>query len=177
VDFDGALHSDLYDGFRLDFGGNELVAGTNYDFARQYNRSRADSSQFASGNEIRHSVSRVCSRRLRHIRLKSSGDYAGDCRLRVVRDSGVDWRAGDSYIFRVRRSKLEHAFGRRNQRTHADRMVVVFDFLGDEHFYYLSRNGFIAARRKLGCAVCAGDDRRAARVDFVPSGRRWVFIE
>ena len=80
--------------------------------ARKYYRACADSFEFASRNEIRHSVSGFCTRRLWHIRLESSGIDACDCRVRLVRDSGVDRRAGDSYFFLVGDSELANAFWR-----------------------------------------------------------------
>jgi hypothetical protein len=54
-------------------------------------------------------------------------------------------------------------------------MALISDFLGDKYICYLSRNGFIAARRKLGGAVCFNYDRGFAGLDFVSGGRRRVF--
>ena len=153
------------------------MASSYNNFARQYNCSRADSTEFASGHEIRHSVSGFCAGKLRHNRLESSGTDARDCRLRLVWNSSVDWRTGDSHLFRFDNSELANAAWRRNRRTHADRMDFVSNFLGDEYFYYLSRNGFAASRRKLGCAVCFNYDSGFACVDFVSSGRRRIFIK
>ena len=67
-------------------------AGADHDPARQHDRARPDPAQLASGHEVRHSVSGVRARRVRHARLEPSGADARARRVRLVRHSGVDRR-------------------------------------------------------------------------------------
>ena len=92
VDQHGALHPDLHARLGTDGQRHELVAGTHHDSARQHDRPRADPPQLSSGHEIRHPVSRVRSRGVRHGRIESPGVDARARRVRLVWHPGVDRR-------------------------------------------------------------------------------------
>ena len=173
LDFDGALHTDVYDGVGADLGWDELVAGVVYDLARQHDRARSDIAQFTSGYEVRHPVPRVCTGGVWNGWVESSGLDEGDRRMRLVRHTGVDRRAGFADVFCSIYSGLGDLAWRAGQRSHADGVAFVRNFLGHEYRHYLQGNGPVADRRELGGSVCVDNDRITARVDIVSSGRSW----
>ena len=63
-------------------------------------RAGADDPQRPCRHEVRHVVSGAVPRQLRRARREHSGDPAGDRRLRLVRHSDVDWRAGVEHAAR-----------------------------------------------------------------------------
>src|ERR1700730_10791427 len=69
LDQHGALHTDLLHGVGADDGGDELVAGALHDPPREHDRARPHPPELPSGNALRHSISRVRSRRLRNARV------------------------------------------------------------------------------------------------------------
>ena len=75
------------------------------------------------------------------------------------------WIGGEAlqHVLRRRRPRLADAARRRLRRPHHDRVALVPALLGPQHLHHLPRHGPAAARRELGRAVRAGDDRGAAR--------------
>ena len=167
----GALHPDLHAGVGADGVGHELVAGALHHPARQHDRAGADPAELASRHEVRHPVSGVRARRVRHARLERAGADARARRVRLVRHSGVDWRGSAAHVLQDRRARLGDAARRRDRRAHDDRVGVVPAVLGPEHLHHLSRHGPAARGGELGGAVRARHDRRAAVVGRVERQR------
>ncbi len=75
-----------------------MAAGMNWSqalitiLAGQHDRARADPAQLSSGHEVRHPVSSVRARRVRHARLERPRADARARRLRLVRHPGLDRR-------------------------------------------------------------------------------------
>ena len=101
MDIDGALHTDVYARVGADLVGHELVASSAHDFTWQHDRARADIAQFTSGDEIRNSVSGVCSSGVWNDGVESAGVDASARRVRLVWHTSVDRRTGVADVFRV----------------------------------------------------------------------------
>ena len=72
-----------------------------------------DSAELASGHEVRHPVSGVRARRLRHARLERAGADARAGRVRLVRHPGVDRRRGAADVLQDRHPGMADAARRR----------------------------------------------------------------
>src|SRR5262249_3878748 len=150
LDQHGALHPHLHARLRSDKRGHELVAGAYDDSAGQYYRTSPDPAELASRYEVRHPISRVCARQLRHGWFEPAGVDASNSRLRMVWDSGLDWWSGGARADQVDVAGLAGAAGwghwlaSNSVRVHANRIHFVFDFLGAEHLHHISRHGFAA---------------------------------
>src|SRR6266496_2704338 len=98
MDQHGSLHPDLYARVESDRPGHELVASA-YDYpVGKYHRARADIAQLTSWDEVRHSFSRVRTRKLRDDRFESPRHHARVSRLRMVRHSSLDRRRGRPHV-------------------------------------------------------------------------------
>ena len=160
----GPLHPHLHARLRVDGERHELVAGPRHDPPRQHDRPRPDPAELASRHEVRHSLSCLRARRLRHDRLEPSRADACARRLRLVRHPGLDWRRGAADVLRRADARLAATARQRLRRSHDDRVAVVSALLGPQRLHHLSRDGSAALGRELGGAIRARHDRGPARV-------------
>ena len=123
-----------------------------------------DPAQLPSRHEVRHPVSCLRARGVRHARIEPSGADAGPRGLRLVRHPGLDRRRSAPHIFLERDPELAHAARRRLSGAHDDRVDLVPALLGPEHRDHLQGHGSAARRRELGGTVRPRDDGAPARV-------------
>src|SRR5262249_51974096 len=105
------------------------------------NCSDSDPAEFPSRHQVRNSLPGVCARFLRHLRIEPAGIDARDRRLRLVWNSGMDWRRGIEHLICCNHSAMELSPGRTDWRSYDYRMDFLPAVLGNEHLHHLSRHG------------------------------------
>ena len=116
-------------------------------------RPDSDPAQLASRHEVRHPLPCFCARCLWDLRFKPAGHDARHRRLRLVWNSGLDWRRSTKHSFQCNHSGVGNLIGRIHRWTCSDRVAVVSAVLGNQHLHYLSRHGSAAKSGELGRAV------------------------
>src|SRR5205085_10073839 len=136
----------------------ELVAGAYHDLAWQHDCLDSHSAQLASGHEVRHSLPRLCARRLRHVWFKLTCAHACNRRLRLVRHTSLDRRRSVRHTLSSAHSALAYTLGWPTGWAYDDRVAALSALLGLERLYHISHDGFTANAGELGRAVRVVDD-------------------